>query len=235
MKKKNYRSIPVLIDTSRPINQKKLDYLRSPSNIDSEEEEEYAKVRGEARDFQDFSSEPAYRGHYSGEECLRRGFMIAPRERPSPRRHIRALSCTSRRQKLVTRIYIYIHLQSRCTGTALIFSARSLRGYRSWIRFECIRERVQSGWEYVGEKRMDARAWRVERISFLSLGRVRAKSGETRLVMEGWRKKPMREGFVRSSPRITAPDSTRRLSFPWVMSGESWSEEKNSRGGREVV
>lgn len=132
-------------------------------------------------------------------------------------------------------IYIYIYLQSRCTGTALIFSARSLRGYRSWIRFECIRERVQSGWEYVGEKRMDARAWRVERISFLSLGRVRAKSGETRLVMEGWRKKPMREGFVRSSPCITAPDSTRRLSFPWVMSGESWSEKKNSRGGREVV
>lgn len=112
MKKKNYRSIPVLIDTSRPINQKKLDYLRSPSNIDSEEEEEYAKVRGEARDFQDFSSEPAYRGHYSGEECLRRGFMIAPRERPSPRRHIRALSCTSRRQKLVTRIYIYISAES---------------------------------------------------------------------------------------------------------------------------
>lgn len=110
MKKKNYRSIPVLIDTSRPINQKKLDYLRSPNNIDSEEEEEYAKVRGEARDFQDFSSEPAYRGHYSGEECLRRGFMIAPRERPSPRRHIRALSCTSRRQKLVTRIYIYIYI-----------------------------------------------------------------------------------------------------------------------------
>lgn len=107
MKKKNYRSIPVLIDTSRPINQKKLDYLRSPSNI--EEEEEYAKVRGEARLFQDFSSEPAYRGHYSGEECLRRGFMIAPRERPSPRR---ALSCTSRRQKLVTRIYIYISTES---------------------------------------------------------------------------------------------------------------------------
>lgn len=103
MKKKNYRSIPVLIDTSRPINQKKLDYLRSPSNI--EEEEEYAKVRGEARDFQDFSSEPAYRGHYSGEECLRRGFMIAPRERPSPRRHIRALSCTSA-------AYIYISAES---------------------------------------------------------------------------------------------------------------------------
>lgn len=126
--------------------------------------------------------------HYSGSEMLQERFydckIVSLSLFPSSC-HPRSLlvSRVAHRDgngKSLKYIYIYIYLQSRCTGTALIFSARSLRGCRSWIRFECIRERVQSAWEYVGEKRMDARAWRVERISFLSVGRVRAKSGETR-------------------------------------------------------
>lgn len=164
------------------INRKKLDYLRSPNSIDSEEYENARKI------FKIFRRGPAYRALFwlrnaSGEVLWLQDRLSLSLSILVPSPFTPRLSCsTSRRQrqKLEIYIYIYIYLQSRCTGTALIFSARSLRGCRSWIRFECIRERVQSAWEYVGEKRMDARAWRVERISFLSVGRVRAKSGETR-------------------------------------------------------
>lgn len=109
----------------------------------------------------------------------------------------------------------YTRIWSRCTGTALIFSARSSSDeYASSVtrtRIAC------SIFGYVDEKRTDAWAWRVGNFFLLMLESAhRAKTPRTRIVMDGAARNFDR-GF---DPRVLHSFSTldTRSIVPWAVS-----------------